>query len=83
MFAEQGLAIQVLLHHSRFESLYWRGISRKIYHGPCRQGLCATDSQEHVVAACPSFAEIAGADCAHFDTCPHREQRTVRTVALY
>lgn len=61
-FAEQRLSMQILLHNSRFESIYWRGNSRKFSHGTCRHCPCGNDSLEHVVTACPSLA-LLRRDC--------------------
>lgn len=61
-FAEQRLSMQILLHNARFESLYWRGQSKRFTHETCPRCLSGRDSLAHVATTCPAFA-VLRRDC--------------------
>lgn len=61
-FAEQRLAMQLLMHNARFESIYWRGLSAKFANGACCHCLNGRDTLEHVMTACSSFG-LLRRDC--------------------
>lgn len=55
-FAEQRLAMQILLNNVRFQSIFWRGRSRGFSHTDvCRHCHMGWDSLDHMVMACPAF----------------------------